>query len=46
MPCFICYKPKGSCPTCDHYRYDEDRGEKSCFARQDEEKKKKEEEAR
>lgn len=35
---YICTKPKGSCPTCNHYRYDEDYGGKACFAAQDEKK--------
>jgi hypothetical protein len=38
MPAYICYKPKGSCPTCEHYRYDSERGTKACFAAQDEKK--------
>lgn len=37
MPAYICYKPKGSCPTCEHYRHDPDYGAKACFAAQDEE---------
>ena len=36
MPAYICYKPKGSCPNCPHYRYDPERGTKACFAAQDE----------
>lgn len=35
---YICYKPKGSCASCKHYRYDEDYGAKACFAAQDERK--------
>ena len=27
----ICFKPKGSCKTCEHYHYDEDYGGMSCF---------------
>lgn len=30
MAC-ICTKPKGSCPKCEHFRYDEDYGAKACF---------------
>ena len=33
---YICEKPSGSCPLCDHYRYDEDYGGMSCFAQLDE----------
>lgn len=33
---YICIKPKGSCTTCKHYRYDKDYGGKACFAQQDE----------
>lgn len=33
---YICMKPKGSCPTCEHYRYDEDYNGKACFAQKDE----------
>ena len=32
---YICLKPNGSCPTCDHYRYDDKRTAKACFAGQD-----------
>lgn len=28
----ICYKPKGSCKTCDYYKFDVDYGSKCCFA--------------
>lgn len=41
MSAYICYKPKGSCPTCEHYRYDSERGTKACFAAQDEKRAKK-----
>lgn len=35
---YICEKAKGSCPECEHYRYDEDRDseEKCCWAEYDE----------
>ena len=32
MPAYICTKPAGSCKNCNHFRMDEDRGEKACFA--------------
>ena len=35
MPAYFCYKPKGSCPTCEHYRHDPESGTKACFAAQD-----------
>ena len=33
---YICTKPKGSCPTCNHFRPDEDYGTKVCWAEYDE----------
>lgn len=36
---YICEKPKGSCQTCPHYRYDEDYQGKVCFAAEDERRK-------
>lgn len=33
---YMCYKPAGSCSTCEHYRYDEDSQGKACFAQVDE----------
>lgn len=38
MAAYICYKPKGSCKTCEHFRFDEDRGDMACFALVDEKK--------
>lgn len=32
---YICTKPKGSCGSCPHYRYDDDYGAKACFAQKD-----------
>ena len=29
---YICNKPKGCCPKCEHYRYDEDSRVKACWA--------------
>lgn len=34
---YICEKPSGSCPDCDHYRYDADHGGMACWAKYDEE---------
>lgn len=31
----MCFKPKGSCKTCEHYRIDEDFGRKCCFVSSD-----------
>ena len=31
----ICFKPKGSCPSCGSYKMDPERDTKACFARQD-----------
>jgi hypothetical protein len=31
----ICYKPKGSCKNCNHYKFDIDYGNKCCFATSD-----------
>ena len=36
---YICKKPNGSCPTCDHFRLDTERNSKVCFAGMDEKKK-------
>lgn len=33
---YICMKPAGSCPKCDHYRYDREEGQMACFAELDE----------
>lgn len=33
---YICYKPKGSCKTCEHFRYDEDKMKMCCWAEYDE----------
>lgn len=32
---FICSKPRGSCPRCEHFRYDEDHMRKCCWAEYD-----------
>lgn len=32
---YTCYKPPGSCATCSHFRYDEDKMRKCCFAEYD-----------
>lgn len=29
---YICEKPAGSCALCEHYRFDEEKGRKVCFA--------------
>lgn len=29
---YICYKPKGSCEACPHYRFDEDKQRNGCWA--------------
>lgn len=34
---YICYRPKGSCPTCVHFRWDEENMRMSCWAQKDEE---------
>lgn len=34
---YICYKPAGSCKTCPHCRWDEDRERMACWAKFDEE---------
>lgn len=36
---YICYKPAGSCSTCEHFRFDEDYGNNVCFAQTDAEEK-------
>ena len=36
---YICYKPAGSCKTCPHFRWDEDRERMACWAKFDEENK-------
>lgn len=28
----ICYKPAGSCKTCEHYKYDREEHRMACFA--------------
>lgn len=33
---YICHKPAGSCPTCSHYRRDEEEARMVCFAELDE----------
>ena len=33
---YICEKPKGSCQSCGHYRFDDDRQRMACFAHKDE----------
>ena len=33
---YICYKPKGSCVSCEHFRYDEDKERNCCWAAYDE----------
>ena len=33
---YICEKPKGSCQSCGHYRFDDDRQRMACFAQKDE----------
>ena len=38
---YICEKPKGSCNTCKHYRFDDDYGAKACFATIDKKEKEK-----
>ena len=35
---YICNKPKGSCKTCNHYRYDSEENCYGCFALMDEKK--------
>ena len=35
MAAYICQKAKGSCKTCSHYRFDKERNDYSCFAKQD-----------
>ena len=35
---YICTKPKGSCSSCSHFRYDEDYDDNACFASYDEKK--------
>ena len=32
---YICYKPKGSCPSCEYRRWDADEGRYACFAATD-----------
>lgn len=32
---YICDKPAGSCKTCKHYRFDEDRQRMACFVKID-----------
>lgn len=39
MAAHICHKPKGSCKTCEHRRWDDDRNDYACFAFVDEKKK-------
>lgn len=39
---YICYKPKGSCKTCEHYRYDDEESRYACFAAIDNKNSKKE----
>lgn len=34
---YICYKPHGSCPTCEHFRWDDDNQCKCCWAIYDQE---------
>ena len=34
---YICYKPKGSCSTCPHCRWDDDKQRMCCWAKYDEE---------
>jgi len=29
---YICYKPAGSCKTCEHYKYDREEHRMACFA--------------
>ena len=36
---YVCYKPAGSCKTCQHYRWDEDSNRMCCWAKFDEENK-------
>lgn len=31
----ICAKPSGSCPTCEHFRYDKEYGGMACWAQAD-----------
>lgn len=33
---YICYKPKGSCINCEHFRFDEDKQCNCCWAAYDE----------
>ena len=35
MSAYICLKPKGYCKKCNHYRYDEDYGDFTCYAKED-----------
>ena len=35
MAAYICTKPKGSCASCPHYRYDKEREDNACFVKQD-----------
>lgn len=34
---YICYKPKGSCVNCEHFRYDEDKERNCCWVAYDKE---------
>jgi len=38
---YICTKPKGSCKTCEHYRFDTEENRHACFAVEDAKKKSK-----
>lgn len=33
---YICSKPAGSCSTCNHFRFDDERNRMACFAKEDE----------
>ena len=39
---YICTRPKNSCVTCSHYRFDEDYDGYACFAQEDEKNNKEE----
>lgn len=32
---YFCYKPKGSCVNCEHFRFDEDKQRNCCWAAYD-----------
>lgn len=32
---YICEKPSGSCPKCEHFRWDDDRERMACWALED-----------